>query len=424
MIDYIAAAVGIVIVFIGGVFIFGGMLTNGVANLEQKNSIMQAQSLFDYILLTPGYPSNWGSNSSLTAPKAFGLANAQATQPYTLSQADVMRLLVSSSQFQKNAIQIGGKTYLNLTEGLFSILVPVGKTINYTYVKKVLGIYGSYEFYLSLTPALNVSVHPVSTSQGVKFSVKVTNFFGAPLPLATLTGSLIYLSQTSQGGCPNKNGANCPSLIYYSTATATTNLSGVGILSFNTQVQPQSYALIVQASSSNLIGYGYYSSVTPSHLEAYALLQPGSDNVTLIQHCAVVTTAPCGVDYFNVSNLIQNNSGGFSIINLTCTRYWINGGKGVGNVHSNSTCSGLLYNGFLLVSIKQTGNGQQSNTILEIFPLNVAFANLFVNFGLNPVSTHAISVTTLTRVVVISGVSYIATFAYWPDQAQAYGGLS
>jgi len=414
MIDYVAAAIGIVIIFVGGVFIFGGMLSNGIAYSTQKNDIVHAQSLFDYMLLSAGSPSNWGTRAG--DPKAFGLANPSTAQPYSLSQASVMRLLESSATFTNQIVSFHGKNYLNLTEGYFSLLVPYGSTLNYTYVKELLNIQGSYEFYLTLHPALNILVRPLASTEGLKFAVFVTNFYGSPLSGATINATLIFLGSGS---------GNKPSLIYITDQSSATNATGVGLLNFESQsgLTPSVYALLVSVTSAGLLGYGYYTSMQPSQIEAYAVVQPGMNNVTLIQHCALVTEPSCGVDNFNATSALPNGEGGLSTANLSCTTYTLNAGKGGGNGHSSSTCVGVLNSGFLLVSIKQVGNGQKSNNILEIFPLNPALGNLEVNFGLNPVSTQSVGAASLSRVVTISGVSYMATFVYWPDQGAVYGGF-
>lgn len=415
MIDYVAAAIGIVIIFVGGVFIFGGMLSNGIAYSTQKNDLAHAQSLFDYILLSPGSPSNWGTKAG--DPKAFGLATPGTAQPYSLSQASVMRLLESSATFSNRTVSFHGKTYLNLTEGYFSLLIPYGTTLNYTYVKELLNIQGSFEFYLTLQPALNIVIRNVTSSEGLEFAVAVTNFYGSPLADATLNATLIFLGSGS---------GNKPSLIYITDASSSTNATGVGLLNFNfeSDQSPSVYALLVRVTSAGLLGYGYYTSMPPSQLEAYAVVQPGMDNVTLIQHCALITTPSCGVDNFNTTSAVPNGEGGLSTANLSCTSYTLNAGQGGGNQHANSTCVGILNSGFLLVSIKQVGNsGQKSRNILEIFPLNPALGNLEVNFGLNPVTTQSVGAASLNRVVTISGVSYMATFVYWPDQGAVYGGF-
>ncbi|MEM3795619.1 MAG: hypothetical protein QW429_07055 [Thermoprotei archaeon] len=406
MIDYVAAAVGIVIVFLAGIFIFGNMVSNGIAYSQQENTILGSQSLFDYILLSPGSPANWGSTAK--PPLAFGLADYASAQPYTLSASSVMRLLESSFAFQSNTVTYHGKTYINLTNNNFSALISTSSVLNYTYIKQLLDINGQYEFYLTLQPAIAFKIHKLQTTQGTAFSVSLTNYQGLPLAGAQLAATLIYQTQNSLS-------------VYLASASSTTNLSGVAILEFNQQ--PAAFDLIVQATVAGLTGWGYYTNITPSKLEAYALIQPGADNITLVQHCALITTPSCGVDQFNASELVPSGLNEFEVVNLTCTRYTLNAGRGVGNVHKSSDCFAILPKGFIVVAIQQVGKGQQSRVFLEIFPMSVALGNMDVAFGLNPVVARAVSVTTLTRLVNIDGVSYVATFAYWPDYGQVYGGF-
>jgi len=403
MIDYMGAALGMVIIFIAAVFFFSGMITNGVAYSTQRNYALNAQNLFDYILLGTGSPSNWGYTSN--QPTAFGLAQPGAPQ-YTLNPGAVLRLMPMSP------INIGGRTYYYINLGGVSLIEPPNYYVNYTYAKQLLGISGSYEFQLTLTPALNVTVKPVSTS---KFLVTVTGYGGAPMPDAQVAAQYAYAISSGVGSKSISVG------VY--TGSAITNTTGQAVISFPTQPS-STYYLLVQVSAAGIYGAGYYTNNQIGSALANISVYPGSSYVNLTQHCVSSITPPCGVDNYNVTLLIPSGNS-YSLFQVcacpsstqgqgTC----LNAGRGSGNTYSTASCPGSFYDGYIAVAISK--RGASSPLQLLLVPISPTFFDLKLTYGYNPHGSS--SAVTLTRIVEISGISYVAQLAYWPDVGPIFGG--
>ncbi|HLH45247.1 MAG TPA: hypothetical protein VKV31_00540 [bacterium] len=405
MIDYMGAALGMVIIFIAAVFFFSGMITNGVAYSTQRNYALNAQNLFDYILLGTGSPSNWGYTTS--QPTAFGLAQPGASE-YTLNPGAVLRLMPMSP------INIGGRTYYYLNLGGVSLIEPPNYYVNYTYAKQLLGISGSYEFQLTLTPALNVTVKPISNS---KFLVTATGYGGAPMPNAQVTAQYVYAISSGNG----KGNNNLNVGVY--TDSATTNTTGEAVISFPTQ-SSSTYYLLVQVSAAGIYGAGYYTNNQIGYALANISVYPGSSYVNLTQHCVSSITPPCGVDNYNVTLLIPSGNS-YSLYEVcacpsstqgqgTC----LNAGGGSGNTHSSVSCPGSFYDGYIAVAISKRGASSPQQLLLV--PISPPLFDLKLTYGYNPHGSS--SSVTLTRIVEISGISYVAQLAYWPDVGPVFGG--
>jgi len=401
MIDYVAAAVGIVLVFVAAVFFFNGMVTNGVAYATIRNQALQAQSLFDYILLTTGSPAIWGT--SYQTPSAFGLA-APYSQPYTLSAFSVNRLI-------KPFIQTIGNTnyYVENTTGTL-VIVPKNYYVNYTYVKQILNITGKFEFQITIQPLLSVRVIPLNSPRS--FNVLVNSYSGVPMEYASVTGILIF---------PQKTNPNSPSEILTFSNTTSANQQGSAKLVFSNAPTNMNvgYYVLVTVNAGGLTGKGYYTNINPSQTLAYVALYPNQVNIT--QHCAVQNSPPCGVDVFNATLLIPNGASGYSLKQLVCSSNSINAGQGQGNTKKYATCNFQLIDGFIAIAIQQVGNSQiNSDPQILLVPLGLNQVGGAVVYGANP--KGSVAAFTLSRVVQIGGVSYAVNVVYWSDYGPVYGG--
>jgi len=145
-----------------------------------------AKAALDKILLTPGYPTNWGSDiffspSSMTS---FGLAREGSGFPFDLDLDKVMRL-ANSSEFP----------------------FPDTLAIDPLRVATLLGLRSEerYGFMITITPALNISAEQLSTfalDRGKEvpsnFDVQVLNYARRPAAAAKVT-VLSVLSVVSAG---------------------------------------------------------------------------------------------------------------------------------------------------------------------------------------------------------------------------------
>ncbi len=142
-------------------------------NTFQLNAM--AQSLLQYIVTSPGNPPNWGGlNASQLA--AFGLS--QPSQPYNLDPFKVLALTYWDYQNGINPLPppsgttaicqipqssngfFGYLNSLNITSLYITdyfILIPKNlarASLNYTNIKKILGLGSNYDFKLVIYPRI------------------------------------------------------------------------------------------------------------------------------------------------------------------------------------------------------------------------------------------------------------------------------
>lgn len=237
-----------VIIFISAIMLFIGLFSQTIqtgVNYQLHRSIAsKCSDLLDNMLLTPGIPPGWGDTSD--PPAGFGLQAVEFTQ-YQLSPFSLMRL--RSSTGAPVTYNMTGQTYSNITMGFGqSLLVPYGQALDYSNASKLLGVNSSYGFSLTLTPIVNVVVTPKQSG----FTVTASGP-GFPLANAMIDGSLIKVA----------GGSEASPTFTMSNSSSTTDNAGVGSLSFSgLDVNQDSYAVVVYARVSGVVGVGYYEHVS------------------------------------------------------------------------------------------------------------------------------------------------------------------
>lgn len=229
----------IVPVLIGGLLIFLFISSNYMypAGSDVNAFQLQAmsQSLINYIITSPGTPSDWGLNA--TNLTSFGLAvNYNTTgligygQPYQLDPFKVLQLVywdyaenvsgalssnntqgtcnVTSLSTGQGSSKNGLGSYL-LKNGVSSIALNNGWLfmpgsvsswmLNYTEVKHMLGLGKQYDFLLIIKPLLSIKVISFPPSPGsFKLFIKVVNF-ATNSPVSHAQVSLNYLAMDQNG---------------------------------------------------------------------------------------------------------------------------------------------------------------------------------------------------------------------------------
>lgn len=180
-----------------------------------------ADRLFNKILFTRGYPSDWGSNIYINESNLedFGLLSSKGGL-YDLDVDKVMRL-VNYSGGIVNPLYIPPTTFGSLA-----------------------GIYEdghwTYGFRLMIMTALNISIQNLTSSPPTKFEVNITDYTGKKASNAEVR-ALLYVAYTV-GNTFEYN---------YSTAYNVTGLDGSTILNFpipNISSPHVAYTLIVSAN--------------------------------------------------------------------------------------------------------------------------------------------------------------------------------
>jgi hypothetical protein len=237
-IDHLVATIA----FIAAIFLFLGLFTQTLqaAVLYQQNRhvALKASDLLDNVLLSPGYPYNWGETN--TTLSCFGLQQPGAAG-YELSPFALMRLTSLSGEPVEYPVG-EGKWYSNVSLGLGGYLfLPLSDAINYETAAMLLGVNGTYGFQLSITPIVNVSITEYQSNPLI-LKVEVDGP-GFPLSGANLG---YYLYRTDKKGN-----------IELTTGTEQTDSAGVAYLNF-TFDGAETYTIIAHAGLGGLKGFGYY----------------------------------------------------------------------------------------------------------------------------------------------------------------------
>jgi hypothetical protein len=241
-IDHLVAT----IVFIAAIVLFLGLFTQTLqaAVLYQQNRhvALKASDLLDNILLSPGYPYNWGETN--TTLSCFGLQQRGAAG-YELSPFALMRLSSLSGEPVEYP-RDSGKWYNNVSLGPGGYLfLPLSDTIDYETAAMLLGVNNTYGFQLSITPIVNVSISEYQTNPLI-LKVEV-NGPGFPLGGAKLG---YYLYRTEKTG-------KYPTL-ELTAGTTQTDSAGVAYLNFPFNGATETYTIVAHAGLGGLKGFGYY----------------------------------------------------------------------------------------------------------------------------------------------------------------------
>lgn len=387
-----------VTVFIGAIVLFISLfnqtLQTAILYQRHRNLATKASDLLDNMLLNPGIPINWGI-SNIT-PTGFGLQDPEFTQ-YRLSPFSLMRL--RSSVGTPVYYNKTGLYYSNITMGFGNyLLVPYTKTINYSIATKLLGINGSYGFQLTITPVITVSAREIQAANPLKIAVDVSGT-GFPLANAAVSYCLITVSLSGGGSYPSYT-ANY--------GTATTDDTGSTLLQFPEVTSTEtSYAFIVYAYLSGLMGVGYRERVTSDKQYVIPFIDDLATRRVLIAHSY-------DVHYYGPPEAAIAYNATFVLLteDFTLREMPLGTGKvgivnyGEGKPYQNVTIP--TYNpGILIITYRKSA----TEGGVVIMPWGISSLSFPVTFGESPFVKEWVA--TEIRQVVVNDVAYQAKLALW-----------
>lgn len=262
-------------VFLGALLLFitlfNQTIQTAVLYQHQRYVASKCTDLLDNVLLGPGYPVYWGMTNS--SPTSFGLQDPEFTQ-YRVSPFSLMRLASLTGEpvyYPKT-----GLTYSNITVGFGNfLLVPYTQALNYSAASVLLGTNGSYGFQLNISPIVSLKISEVQSSDPLILRVNVT---GKGFPLSNAMLSYCFLTVTLSGG------GSYPS---YATTYGSTyaDEKGTAFLQFAEITEDDtSYALIIYACLSGMIGLGYHQRVSSDTQYAIPFIDDFETRRVLIAH--------------------------------------------------------------------------------------------------------------------------------------------
>jgi hypothetical protein len=212
--EYIA--VGLLIILL--ILATFGMMTTVTSTTEttyEEQLYTVAERVMDKIILTPGYPVDWGTNIQVTPDtiQDFGLALYSAHMPYIVDPDKVMRLANLST-------------------------LPNPLLLNTTRLAQLLNLEG-YGFRLRIRPMLIVNItptdyYPYHTYRFMsRFEIAVSNYYGLGIPNANITAMYVVV-QVQPGAGNNKGDVELKNIF---TKTCLTDPVGRCTLDFTNDLQ-------------------------------------------------------------------------------------------------------------------------------------------------------------------------------------------
>jgi len=197
-----------------------GSLTPRLESVRSEQLFTVAERVMDKIVLTPGYPEDWGRDIEVTPEtlKDFGLALAGSRSPYVLDPDKVMRLANLST-------------------------LPNPLLLNASRLAEILALKMDFGFHFVMKPALSINVNyscPIDTRKDQKaypsfIKITLTNWHGVGVPNANITGMYVIVGLNpgngNQGGVREK---------YVFVKNCLTNAVGVCTLDYTDELEKYS----------------------------------------------------------------------------------------------------------------------------------------------------------------------------------------
>jgi hypothetical protein len=388
-IDHLVA----VTVFLAATLLFIGLfnqtIQTAVIYQRHRATATKASDLLDNMLLNPGIPVNWGQTD--VNPTGFGLQDPEFTQ-YKMSPYSLMRLRSS----------VGEPVYYNATEQWYSnvtmgdrnfMLVPYNLALDYSTATRLLGINNSYGFQLTLTPIVTVSIQETSSPTVLRVTAA-----GMGFPLSYATISYCFLKVGVKGQSP-----------YYEISFDTTTADDSGSVNINIDAATgDSYALIVYARQSGLVGVGYYERVDTSEKYVIPFVDSFEDGRVLLAHSFDVhyyDDPPESAVFFNATFVLLTEDFTLREMPIVTTSDHVVYGHGSSKTYENVTIP--THNPGILV-LTYTSNNYDGVVLMPWGMSSLAFP---VTFGGDPSKQEWVA--TDMRQVTVGGIAYQAKIAVW-----------
>lgn len=217
-IEYMLAGLTVISILVVAEMNVLTLMNHTLTEVHQEVELSEAEDVLDTLLLSPGYPPNWGESSD--NPDSMGLAVQNSIEEYVLDPKKVIRLSEESDYY---------------------ISPPT--------TRRLLGLSKKYHFSLRITPFFNITINNLGDGN---YTISITTYKGFPAPNVNVTGYYVTL--------PFQYNAT------YQTRSAKTGIGGTCTLNFD--YVPNS-TLIVYADQSGI------KSITAEESELYLKVKDG-----------------------------------------------------------------------------------------------------------------------------------------------------
>ncbi|PDM26243.1 hypothetical protein CP083_04835 [Candidatus Bathyarchaeota archaeon B24-2] len=156
-IEYIIAGLTILSILVVAETNMLTLIVHTLTDVQQEVSYGKAEEILDTLLLSPGYPPDWGADSEV--PELMGLAVQSSTEEYILDPKKVLRLTEYSDHY-----------------------IPPATT------RSILGLDRGYQFSLRIIPFFIITIN--NQGNGT-YTISVVNYRGVPASNVNVTGYYI-----------------------------------------------------------------------------------------------------------------------------------------------------------------------------------------------------------------------------------------
>ncbi|RLI21786.1 hypothetical protein DRO54_02785 [Candidatus Bathyarchaeota archaeon] len=372
--DNIAAITVVGEIAVLAIYILPTINFQNIQAIDEQQLLNIAQETLNYMLLSEGYPANWGSYYPFDedSVQSFGLALAGAGRFYVLDADKVQRLVENN---------------------------PVGY-ISYERVKELLGISG-YGFSLSIKPPFKVYIINMSESfQHLIFEVFVSDFGGKPVPNAKVTATSIYCT----GQVNNLE-------IHFKKTVNTTNAAGkCKIEQFIDENQIKDIATIFHVSLSGINTYTVvYQRIPPDNI---AQINYVNNTIVLTQN-----GVPPSREEIKIKKILIYGPSGDVILEYNGTQhdvvtYWNGQGDPPPGYKIWSKEFPIENPELILFVFSATIPGEGRRPVIIVGPNPLWMGYRVLHYGDFPNGRVAV---TVRRNVMISGMTYIAELTLWKE---------
>jgi len=186
--EYILAGLVLLLILSVSEMNIYSIMTHQLAKMEQETEYPAAARILDTILLSPGYPPNWGNQTE--EPTSFGLAVHNSLRAYVLDISKASRLIEGASGY-----------------------IKPGKA------RQLMGLSEDYHFNLTIIPVFTIDIVNASQEQPGKYIVTITDSKGFGVPNVNVTG--FYVPESMMRGD------------IYPSQSAVTGVDGTCVLTFS-----------------------------------------------------------------------------------------------------------------------------------------------------------------------------------------------
>jgi hypothetical protein len=277
--------------------------------------------------------------------------------------------------------------------------MPFNEVINYSTAAALLGIDGSYGFSLTISPIVKVSI---SQTQANPLSLSV-NVAGNGYPLTNANVSYCLINVTGQTKYPSYS---------INSGTSIADNGGQALLSFPSIDGTQaSYAVVVYARLSGLVGVGYYAHVLYQDNYVVPFVADFDNGSILLANSLDVYggSNPAAIEY-NATFILPTQDFALREMPLDNASGDLDFGPGkpLGNIAVPTNNTGI--SGVLAITYEK----DQANSGIVLMPWGISSLSFPVVFGGNPLVREWVA--TDMRQVTVNGVSYQAKLALWSQQ--------